>query len=379
MHPLNCESTIGRSFFAPTAANQGINLLYLFNVMYGYIPTTLNFSEDFTMSSLEDVGKYFDSFSSSFTKVGEQLFEEGIWAGKSGTKFEGALLSVYFRRGDGETIYPFSEVRLFSPGYHDSSSDVYVGIKAVCVDNNQASELATLFDSHKIQQKSKIFILSSSYGDLEFTSIPSEDMSTDIALNYGDTFVGISEELVNSLNTTKSGLYLFHGAPGTGKSSYIKYLCSGVIKRKLAYIPVGLIGKLVSPDMMPLLMGNKDIVLVIEDAEKALLSRESVDNSDLVSTILNLTDGFLGHALNISVIATFNTSKDKIDEALLRKGRLKLCHEFKELDRAQSVKLAKHLGLDHSVIEEGMTLADIYNMGANTRYEKEEVRRVGFF
>jgi hypothetical protein len=26
-----------------------------------------------------------------------------------------------------------------------------------------------------------------------------------------------------------------------------------------------------------------------------------------------------------------------------------------------------------------MTLADIYNMGANTRYEKEEVRRVGFF
>jgi hypothetical protein len=378
MHPLNSADRIGHKFYAQPNTGQTPSLPYLFNTLYGYIPTVLNFSEDFLMSSLEDVGKYFDSFSSSFAKVREQLFEEGIWAGKEGSRFAGSLLSVHFKKGDGEGLHQFNDLRMLIGESSDSSGEVYVSIRAVCTDNAQASDLATLFDAHKIKQKSNILILSSSYGDLEFTAIPTEDMGTEISLNYGEEFVKISEDLVKNLNSSKSGLYLFHGAPGTGKSSYIKYLCSGVIKRKLAYIPVGLISKLVSPDMMPLLMSNKNIVLVIEDAEKALLSRDEGDNSDLVSTILNLTDGFLGHALNISIIATFNTSKDKIDTALLRKGRLKLCHEFKKLDEEQSRKLARHIGLDGSAINCGMTLADIYNLNTETRYEKEEVRRVGF-
>jgi ATP-dependent 26S proteasome regulatory subunit len=131
--------------------------------------------------------------------------------------------------------------------------------------------------------------------------------------------------------------------------------------------------------MMPLLMENKDIVLVIEDAEKALVSRDESGRSDLVSTILNLTDGFLGHALNITVVATFNTAKEKIDEALLRKGRLKHCYEFGKLSKEQARKLADSLNLPRTSITESMTLADIYNLEAETGYVKEEEKRVGFF
>jgi SpoVK/Ycf46/Vps4 family AAA+-type ATPase len=205
-----------------------------------------------------------------------------------------------------------------------------------------------------------------------------EPHDTDLALNYGDSFPEFHEKLANSLNEDKSGLYLFYGAPGTGKSSYIKYLLSGNLNRKIAYIPVGLIDKLVSPDMLPLLMENKDIILLIEDAEKALLSREESENSSLVSTILNLTDGFIGQALNISVIATFNTAKDRIDAALLRKGRLKLSHEFRKLSVAESKKLAEHIGKDATDIDEELSLADIYHLEKTTGYTEPEKRVFGF-
>ena len=123
---------------------------------------------------------------------------------------------------------------------------------------------------------------------------------------------------------------------------------------------------------------DKDIILVIEDAEKALLSRETSENAAIVSTILNLTDGFIGDAMNISIMATFNTEKEKIDSALLRKGRLRLSHEFGLLSLEDSKKLAVAIGKPASAVLEPMSLADIYNMDDDTGYKEPEQRRVGF-
>jgi SpoVK/Ycf46/Vps4 family AAA+-type ATPase len=130
--------------------------------------------------------------------------------------------------------------------------------------------------------------------------------------------------------------------------------------------------------MLPLLTENKDIVLVLEDAEKALVSRDVSEYTDVVQSILNLTDGLLGGALNVSIIATFNIDKQKIDTAFLRKGRLRVSYEFKKLDLNQTLNLAKKLNKDTSKITEGMTLADIYNIEEDPGYVKPETRRMGF-
>ena len=61
-------------------------------------------------------------------------------------------------------------------------------------------------------------------------------------------------------------------------------------------------------------------ILIIEDAERVISDRESNGSPAGVSNILNLTDGILGDCLNIQVIATFNMKREKIDQALLRKG-----------------------------------------------------------
>lgn len=382
MHAKNNEKTIGRDFFLKPSSAQAVRLEHVYNSLFGALPCTLTFSEEFEYNCLEKIFEFFSPFTCTLVKTKLNFVEEGIYLGREKSVFEDMLVSVDFRTPDGETVFFEGRLIDFSSNRSNASVNVeslYVRIRVACGSKQQAQKFAELLDPYKVKDKSQIYMLSNSYGDLSFSALRIDVPKIDLELNYGKDFIEISDKFISSLNEEKSGLYLLHGDPGTGKSSYIKYLCSGVVKRKIVYIPIGLISNLTSPDMIPLLMENKDIIMVIEDAEKALISRDESGRSDLVSTILNLTDGFLGQALNITVVATFNTAKEKIDEALLRKGRLKQCYEFPKLSTTQAIKLAKHLNLPVEAISSAMTLADIYHIEKETGYTPEEQRRVGFF
>jgi SpoVK/Ycf46/Vps4 family AAA+-type ATPase len=222
-------------------------------------------------------------------------------------------------------------------------------------------------------------MMTSNFGEISLTPLPTMEVSNDLRLNYGDSFNEFHEKMLHSLKNETSGLYLFSGPPGTGKSSYIKYLTSCDVGRKIVYVPGAMIEKLVAPELVPILLENRDIILVLEDAEKALISREVSAHTDMVQTILNLTSGFLGDAANVSIIATFNTDKENIDEALLRKGRLKLSYEFDKLSLEDTLRLAESLGKNCEGITEGMSLADIYYIEKQSGYKKTEEKRVGFF
>jgi len=54
-------------------------------------------------------------------------------------------------------------------------------------------------------------------------------------------------------------------------------------------------------------------------------------------------------------------SREKIDNALLRKGRLIAEHKFQTLNITDTNKLLKHLKKD-VVSDRGMVLSDIYNI-----------------
>ena len=100
-------------------------------------------------------------------------------------------------------------------------------------------------------------------------------------------------------------------------------------------------------------------VLIIEDAEEALVEQGSSRNS-AVTNLLNLSDGIIGDALRIQIITTFNTDFKNIDPAILRKGRLLSLYEFKELEVEKEQNLLTSLG-SQETITRPMTLADIYN------------------
>ena len=197
---------------------------------------------------------------------------------------------------------------------------------------------------------------------------------------YTKDFQPIHKHIVENLQKNESGLYLFHGEPGTGKTTYIKYLAS-VLKRDVIYVPVAFIDSLVDPSFLPALLKKRHSVLVIEDAEKALLAREPGDSSSLVSAILNITDGIMGNVFSISVIATYNSPRAGIDKALLRKGRLKGEHKFDKLPVEQVQKILDDNKINFTA-KETMSLAEIFNTqepDSLTTKSLVEEKRMGFF
>jgi len=206
----------------------------------------------------------------------------------------------------------------------------------------------------------KVFILTQQYGDPTFQKFTlSLPQTFDLDYNYGKGFKDISKKIVDSLNKNHSGLYMFHGPPGTGKSTYIKYLASN-LKKEVIFFPTNLVQNIVSPDIISLLISKQNCVLVLEDAEKAIIKRESNSEASLVSTLLNMTDGILGDVLKLNVIVTYNCKRTEIDEALLRKGRLKAEHTFSHLSEEEATRLIKKLKLDMT-IEGSTSIADIFN------------------
>lgn len=204
------------------------------------------------------------------------------------------------------------------------------------------------------------------------TKVPDQ---IDLSLNYGESFeADVHANIVERMQDSK-GLYLFHGEPGTGKSTYIKYLASCLPDKTFVYIPDFMVEMIARPDAIGLFLENKDLVLVLEDAEKAIASRETTNNP-LISTLLNLTDGILSDILDLNVIVSYNTETEKVDSALLRKGRLRFKHEFKNLTKDRAIEILRKKKLSQSkindLIEQGeiknnISLGDIYHIMERNR------------
>jgi hypothetical protein len=199
----------------------------------------------------------------------------------------------------------------------------------------------------------------------------------DIELNYGKKMIPVVNNIIKRLNKKNDkGIVMLHGEPGTGKTSLIKHIAKKV-KKEILFVPPSMAESITSPSFIPFLMEHSDSVLVIEDAERILTSREQQGANLGVTNILNLSDGILGDCLNIQVIATFNTNLKNIDTALLRKGRLIAECEIGKLDVEHSNNLLKHIGKDH-ITSKPMTLAEIYNFGEEEYRTIKERQAVGF-
>ena len=201
-------------------------------------------------------------------------------------------------------------------------------------------------------------------------------VESNLELNYGADFTKIYDHLMKFLESDDTGLAILHGHAGCGKTFFIRHLLS-VLSKRVIYIPPHLVSKIAEPDFLGFLLNERDFILVIEDAEEIITDRKDTNNTAGVSNLLNLSDGILGDCIKIKVIVTFNCDIKDIDPALLRKGRLKLKHEFKKLDIETSNKLLKHLNIDY-ITKEPMSVGDLYNFKDNNFKEEKVVPKIGF-
>jgi len=226
-------------------------------------------------------------------------------------------------------------------------------------DERVVDKIIKLFNKNSTKEKNRVGLIQMSYGTLNVKFVEYRPYKLEITPFLGEEIATLKKEMLQSFkDETKSGLYLIHGKPGTGKTSFLKEMLNETDKQAL-FIPPSVAGELGNPNLISLLMDHPSSILIIEDAETVLMKRKA-DNSDAVSSLLNLTDGFPSDILNLNIICTFNTDIGDIDPALLRKGRLRAIREFKALDVEHSRKLADKIGSDVEVNRE-MTVAEVCN------------------
>lgn len=181
-------------------------------------------------------------------------------------------------------------------------------------------------------------------------------------------------------------LLLLDGPPGTGKTRAVRALLASMEdKVRVVIVPAHLMADLAGPDLIGVLIGaGQPTVLVIEDADYALLDREERSAGDkqgatgALASILNLSDGIIGAQIDLRVIATTNASVAHLDAAVLRPGRLLNRIAFGPLNHEQVVRaLCKMIPQEmrNFAVQKCMdrepptpkTLAEVYRLAGDLR------------
>lgn len=234
--------------------------------------------------------------------------------------------------------------------YHNGLQDDFI---------QECTALMKIFKERQRRKPLEINLISRGRNGFEFRQLEVKRTKLDIDLFYEDDFKAVNDTILKRLNNDKDkGIVLLHGLPGTGKTTYLRYLI-GKIKKRVLFVSPNVAGDITNPDFIQLLVSNPNSVLIIEDAENVIMDRK-LNNNASVSNLLNISDGLLADFLNVQLICTFNSPVAMVDSALMRKGRLIAKYEFGKLGIEKSKRLAKHLGVD-TAITKPMTLAEIAN------------------
>lgn len=225
------------------------------------------------------------------------------------------------------------------------------------------------------REKSFSMVVHEEYGGFQLHDFSLRNEEADLERNYNDDLPDIHTRLVSILSEKESsGLILLHGAPGTGKTSYLRHLIRKV-DANFIYLPSNVVHNLGEPSFIPFISRLKGAVIILEDCEDLLRPRTSDVNSE-ISMLLNLADGLLGDALRFKIICTFNANIHEIDSAMVRKGRLLCRYEFEKLSLEKTNALLKEKG--HDVVSDvPLTLADIYNYNLPDN-QMSKNKKIGF-
>lgn len=197
----------------------------------------------------------------------------------------------------------------------------------------------------------------------------------EITGNYNDDFNAVDEKIRQLIHSDESSIMILHGKPGTGKTSYIRDLIATNSDVKFYWLDSSMFNYIDTSEFIEFIATCKNAVLVLEDSESLLASREDKANP-AIQSLLSISDGMLGDSLKLKFICTFNTDLRNIDKAILRKGRMKVKYEFKDLETEKVKNIFRKIGVDEKLAKP-MPICDVYNY-LEDNGSVQENKKIGF-
>lgn len=208
---------------------------------------------------------------------------------------------------------------------------------------------------------------------------PGLGLPGDLDLHYGEGAEEWVEQWAESLKARASGLTLFRGEPGTGKTTFLRHMVWRLQEGHRFYLlPSGQDALLSRQDTVNFWVGEATNcalakVAVLEDAEALLAPRDQM-RGDAVSNLLNATDGLMGDFLRVHLVATVNCKLTALDAACRRPGRMLWMREFGRMERERAEMVADRHGLELRGDQRDYSLAEIFHGASKASAEA----KVGF-
>lgn len=226
--------------------------------------------------------------------------------------------------------------------------ELYTKFKIEKDNNYKGLETIIYYDSSSSCFKLSIPNLDYEIDDLLMTDSDIKYLNNDI-----EHFIGLQ---TNTKQITKRG-YLFHGKPGNGKTSFIRYIankihCANlyVINIKSFYKDSELLQTMqkISADKSTKIILYEDIDVMFDSSYNIITNVDDspVSVSDVykpksisLSLLLNILDGLF--SLNNTITIMTTNYPEKINKVLIRPGRIDVNFEFKNANKEVIHKIYK--------------------------------------
>jgi hypothetical protein len=209
------------------------------------------------------------------------------------TEYAGAITGIFqyskYDRKKKKSLYSTTIILLKDNCLVELCGD-YCEILHTHDDYEMANAFIKEASQFKRREKKKNFeinlIAKDTYG-MELKSMEIKKTKLNLSLYYEDDFMEVDRTIQNRLmKKDDKGIVLLHGLPGTGKTTYLRYLI-GRLKKKVLFLSPAVAGNIMNPDFMDLLIDNPNSVLIIEDAENIIMDRR-ISSDSSVSNLLNI-------------------------------------------------------------------------------------------
>ena len=274
-----------------------------------------------------------------------------------------------------------------------SVSNDYITIRIMSHNAELVEGVKKHFDSRWVpaERKGHIYAIVQNGSHLSLSSIGNAGIPC-VHDNYTPDVVEDYKYAITDLQSEHpSGrIVIMSGTPGTGKTHLVRAMLLEVPDAMFVLISPEMVTNLAGPQLLPLLMNYRGgttgpIILVLEDADKCLVTRGK-DNMSSIQSLLNLGDGILGSLLDLRIVATTNAEGLQMEEALMRPGRLSKMIKVGVLDVKTARGIFKRLCPKRKFPEEladiarpvgsfKMTLAEMYALARKHGW-KPGVRKV---